>query len=116
MPNQAKVSHEGEKVAPSTPHAILSDILPLPEPRFQGIIGTTYSDSQADVIAAPSAPAGAPNVLLILLDDVGFGQTSTFGGPAQTPTLQRLLQMHPRKNTKRCERMQRKRSNCRSVT
>ena len=38
----------------------------------------------------PSAPPGAPNVLLILLDDVGFGHARTFGGPVNTPTLQRL--------------------------
>jgi arylsulfatase A-like enzyme len=69
---------------------LLSDILPLPDPRFKGSIGTSYTDSKADVIALPTAPAGAPNVLLILLDDVGFGQTSTFGGPVNTPTLQRL--------------------------
>jgi len=71
-------------------HPQLSDILPLPEARFKGSIGTSYADSKADVIALPTAPAGAPNVLLILLDDVGFGQTSTFGGPVNTPTLQRL--------------------------
>src|SRR5438105_12920886 len=70
--------------------ALLSDILPLPEPRFRGRIGSTYADSEADIISLPTAPAGAPNVLLILLDDVGFGQTSTFGGPTNTPTLQRL--------------------------
>jgi arylsulfatase A-like enzyme len=70
--------------------ALLSDILPLPEPRFHGCVGNTYADSEADVISVPTAPAGAPNVLAILLDDVGFGQTSTFGGPANTPTLQRL--------------------------
>jgi arylsulfatase A-like enzyme len=69
---------------------LLSDILPLPDPRFMGDIGTSYTDSKADVITLPTAPAGAPNVLLILLDDVGFGQTSTFGGPVNTPTLQRL--------------------------
>jgi len=69
---------------------LLSDILPLPEPRFHGRIGNTYADSEADIISVPTAPAGAPNVLAILLDDVGFGQTSTFGGPANTPTLQRL--------------------------
>ncbi|MBY2929871.1 arylsulfatase [Sphingomonadales bacterium 56] len=47
--------------------------------------------------AAPSlpqyvrqAPKGAPNIVLVLLDDVGFGATSTFGGPAQTTTLDRL--------------------------
>jgi arylsulfatase len=55
-----------------------------------GRIGNTYADSEADIISLPTAPAGAPNVLLILLDDVGFGQTSTFGGPANTPTLQKL--------------------------
>lgn len=36
------------------------------------------------------APAGAPNVVIVLLDDVGFGAASTFGGPAQTATLDRL--------------------------
>ena len=69
---------------------LVSDILPLPDPRFRGRIGNTYADSEADVISLPTPPAGAPNVLLVLLDDVGFGQTSTFGGPANTPTLQRL--------------------------
>ena len=36
------------------------------------------------------APAGAPNVVIVLLDDVGFGAASTFGGPIATPTLQKL--------------------------
>src|SRR5262249_45563519 len=36
------------------------------------------------------APAGAPNVLLIMTDDVGFGASSTFGGPIQTPNFQRI--------------------------
>lgn len=40
--------------------------------------------------AADSPPAGAPNVLLVLLDDVGFGATSSFGGPINTPTIQKL--------------------------
>jgi arylsulfatase len=39
---------------------------------------------------APHPPAGAPNVVLILLDDVGFGAAGTFGGPAATPALDRL--------------------------
>ena len=67
-----------------------SDNIPMPVPQFNGRIGNTYADSEADVISLPTAPAGAPNVLLVLLDDVGFGQTSTFGGPVNTPTLQRL--------------------------
>lgn len=36
------------------------------------------------------APAGAPNVLIVLIDDMGFGQSSAFGGPVQMPTLERL--------------------------
>ena len=36
------------------------------------------------------APSGAPNVVLILVDDVGFGATSTFGGPISTPTFDKL--------------------------
>src|SRR5262245_34340640 len=38
----------------------------------------------------PSAPAGAPNVLLIMTDDVGFGAASTFGGPVPTPAFDAL--------------------------
>jgi arylsulfatase len=40
--------------------------------------------------AEPQAPAGAPNVLLIMTDDVGFGASSTFGGPVRTPTFDAL--------------------------
>jgi arylsulfatase len=39
---------------------------------------------------APKAPAGAPNIVIVLLDDVGFGAAGTFGGPAQTPALDQL--------------------------
>ena len=42
------------------------------------------------------APAGAPNILMILTDDVGFGASSTFGGPDQTPNFQRVGLQHHR--------------------
>jgi hypothetical protein len=42
--------------------SVLSDILPLPERKFQGRIGTYYTDSEAEVPSMPSAPEGAPNV------------------------------------------------------
>jgi len=48
---------------------------------------------------SPKAPAGAPNVVLILLDDVGFGATSALGGPIQTPTFDRLAQNGLRYNS-----------------
>lgn len=69
---------------------VRSDILPHAEPSFRGQIGTYYTDSEAEIPSMPSAPEGAPNILLVLLDDVGFGHASTFGGPVNTPTLQKL--------------------------
>ncbi len=64
--------------------------LPEPDPEFQGKIGETYKDSTPDYPQPVKAPKGSPNVLLILLDDVGFGMCSTFGGPVATPNLQKL--------------------------
>src|SRR5262249_43294514 len=66
------------------------DVLPKPEAPFKGKIGRTVKDSVPDFPNSVEAPKGAPNVLLILTDDVGFGASSTFGGPIQTPNFQRL--------------------------
>lgn len=54
--------------------------LPILVAPFEGSIGTTYQASQSDWQEPVAAPEGAPNIIVILLDDVGFGQTSTFGG------------------------------------
>ncbi|MFO0810946.1 MAG: arylsulfatase [Gemmataceae bacterium] len=64
--------------------------LPKPDPAFTGKIGETYKDSTPSYPQPVKAPKGSPNVLLILLDDVGFGMCSTFGGPVPTPQMQRL--------------------------
>jgi arylsulfatase A-like enzyme len=64
--------------------------LPKPETPFQGKIGKTAAESTPDFPKGIEAPKGAPNVLLIMTDDVGFGASSTFGGPIQTPNFQRL--------------------------
>ena len=61
----------------------------LPEP-FDGRIGKTFASSQPHYPAPRHAPEGAPNVLLILTDDVGFAASSTFGGPVPTPNLDAL--------------------------
>jgi hypothetical protein len=66
------------------------NVLPTPEPPFQGKIGRTVRDSTPDFPKGVEAPAGAPNVLLILTDDVGFGATSTFGAPIRTPNFERI--------------------------
>lgn len=67
------------------------DILPRPDFHFTGDVGRTYQDSDPATFPQPvQPPAGAPNILLILLDDVGFGQFSTFGGGVPSPTMDRL--------------------------
>jgi arylsulfatase A-like enzyme len=66
------------------------EVLPRPQPPFKGKIERTAKDSTPDFPKGVEAPKGAPNILLILTDDVGFGASSTFGGPIQTPTFQRL--------------------------
>jgi arylsulfatase A-like enzyme/uncharacterized membrane protein len=70
-------------------------ILPIPDRTFGGTIGRTLSDSVPDwtMIPGPSAPADAPNVLIVLIDDAGFGTPDTFGGPVSTPTLTRVKEM-----------------------
>jgi arylsulfatase A-like enzyme len=70
--------------------ATAQEVLPKPEPPFRGKIGRTVKDSIPDFPKGVEAPKGAPNILLIMTDDVGFGASSTFGGPIQTPTFQRL--------------------------
>ncbi len=66
--------------------------LPIRRPTFSGAIQKTLDGSQPDwnLIGHPVPPADAPNVLLVLIDDAGFGNPSTFGGPIQTPNLSRL--------------------------
>jgi arylsulfatase A-like enzyme len=68
------------------------EMLPQPAPPFRGHIGPTVQDSTPDFPAEIKAPKGAPNILVILTDDVGFAASSTFGGPIPTPTMDRLAQ------------------------
>ncbi|MEM6691371.1 MAG: arylsulfatase [Planctomycetota bacterium] len=72
--------------------------LPPPDPNFNGRIGKTYKDSTPDFPQVVEAPEDAPSVVVVLLDDVGFGQPGTFGGPVPTPNLDRLAQRGLRYN------------------
>ncbi|QDT66505.1 arylsulfatase [Calycomorphotria hydatis] len=74
--------------------AIIAEDLPSPEPAFQGKIGLTYKDS-TPVKPKLKIPQNfgienAPNILLVLIDDCGFGQMGTFGGGIPTPALDRV--------------------------
>lgn len=66
-------------------------ILPRPDFKYKGNVGRTISESDAPQFPAPvKAPAGAPNIVLILIDDAGYGQFGTFGGAIETPALDRV--------------------------
>ena len=79
-------------------HEIDRSVLPIKEPKQP-----TYSELDARNVKPPprfevKAPHGAPNVVIVLIDDIGFGGPSTFGGPIQTPTLDRLARSGLRYN------------------
>ena len=67
-------------------------VLPIPDQPHVGL--TTYDAKDPDTKYPPirelRPPTGAPNVLIILIDDVGFGASSAFGGPCQTPNFEKL--------------------------
>ncbi|HWZ04762.1 MAG TPA: sulfatase-like hydrolase/transferase, partial [Mucilaginibacter sp.] len=60
---------------------------------FQGVVGKTLADSKESWTAPIKAPKGAPNVVWIILDDVGFGASSTFGGVIRTPNFDTLASL-----------------------
>jgi arylsulfatase len=74
-----------------TPSAGTPSVLPRPDFHFPGNVGRTYLDTDPPQFPQPvKAPKGAPNIVLILIDDAGFGQFSTFGGMVPSPTMDRL--------------------------
>jgi len=70
--------------------AAAQQVLPAAPAPFKGEVGLSAKDSKPDFPKPTEAPKDAPNVVLVLLDDVGFGASSTFGGAIETPTLERL--------------------------
>lgn len=66
--------------------------IPKEDPKFKGKIENIADESVADFPLPLKAPQGSPNVLIILLDDVGFGMASTFGGPVPTTNMDKLAE------------------------
>jgi len=70
---------------------VAQEVLPFPTPPMGGKVGPTMQESVHKWRETPSyLPEDAPNILIIMLDDAGFGNPSTFGGEINTPTLSRL--------------------------
>ena len=80
----------GEPGSPSATTTIDGKQLPPPAPKFGGVIKQKATDSKAWWPLRVVPPKGAPNVLLIMTDDCGFGSPSTFGGVIPTPALDRI--------------------------
>ena len=64
--------------------------IPYPLKEWKGVQGKTLADSKPDFIGQPKAPKGAPNVLIIMLDDAGYSNATSYGGVMRTPTFDRL--------------------------
>jgi arylsulfatase len=80
----------GDLGAPSATTTIEGNQLPAPEPKFGGVIKELATDSKTWWPPRIVPPKGAPNVLLIMTDDQGYGVAGTFGGVIPTPTLDRI--------------------------
>ena len=84
--SSAQGNGQAHTTGPDQPE-VRRDILPIPDVPHVGL--TTYDAKDPDTSYPPirdvRPPKSAPNVLVVLIDDVGFGASSAFGGPCQTP-------------------------------
>jgi len=90
MPAEDVATNQGDGVPENVEPK--REILPIPDVMATGL--TTYDAKDPDTAFPPITPLrppeGAPNVLIVLIDDAGFGSASAFGGPCHTPTFERL--------------------------
>ena len=81
----AVIAATGLSLVAYGPWSIAQSVLPKPDPQFTGTADIDVRKSVPEWPKPVTAMKGAPNILLILVDDVGFSTTSTFGGPVNTP-------------------------------
>src|SRR5712671_5588632 len=86
----AQVQTTGTPGSPGATTTIDGKQIPPPDPQFGGVIKDTAVDSKPYWPPTIVPPKGAPNVLLIMTDDQGYGITSTFGGVIPTPAMDRI--------------------------
>jgi arylsulfatase len=80
----------GSALAQTKEAALDRTVLPIPEPATKPITELDARNAKAPARFEVKAPAGAPNVVIVLIDDIGFGHSSAFGGPVPMPTLEKL--------------------------
>jgi arylsulfatase A-like enzyme len=90
----AKKATVTKAAAPEAAARLAREHLPIPDAKHVGL--TTYDAKDPNTKYPPITtlrpPEGAPNVLIVLIDDVGFGASSAFGGPCNTPVAERLAE------------------------
>ena len=74
------------------------EYLPIQPPKTDPITEMDARNVETPERFEVKAPEGAPNVVVVLIDDIGFGATSTFGGPIETPTFDTLAENNIRYN------------------
>jgi arylsulfatase A-like enzyme len=87
---RAQIQTTGTPGSPGATTTIDAKQLPPPDPKFGGVIKDTATDSKPWWPPTVVPPKGAPNILLIMTDDQGYGVCSTFGGVIPTPALDRI--------------------------
>jgi len=90
----AIVQH-GVVLGATDPSGLDRTILPVPEPQAPTITELDARNAKAPPRFEVKAPKGAPNVVVVLLDDIGFGQSSVFGGPCKMPTAEKAVGRRP---------------------
>jgi arylsulfatase A-like enzyme len=82
----------GTQATEAAPDKLDRTILPIPEPKYPPITELDARKAKAPPRFEVKAPPGAPNVVIVLIDDMGFATPNTFGGPVAMPTLDKLAQ------------------------
>ncbi len=80
----------GSALAQTKGAALDRTVLPIPEPQLKPITELDARNAKAPPRFEVKAPQGAPNIVIVLIDDIGFGHSSAFGGPIPMPTLEKL--------------------------
>lgn len=84
------LAQDGTRVAPPVPTFEDREVLPIKAPSLAPITTLNARDMDAPPVFEVKAPRNAPNVVIVLVDDLGFAGTSFFGGPIETPTFDQL--------------------------
>ena len=89
------VAPSGSAASAPAPAPMDRTVLPIAEPEYPHITELDVRNATPPPRFEVKAPEGAPNVLLVLIDDMGFGVPSPFGGPVHMPTADRLARSTP---------------------